>query len=590
MKSNWDTGAYNQNLPFHQRPDLQLRKDYDEIFVPQCYNDECPIPMPQMTASISANVPFYEDASRKNIMAQPLLKHFIETFDWDGMDTIHYKDSILHLLEQQEIRDHLVALDMFEDPLKNCIVKPTLTRSNSSLIPASRVPKGGEGPNKSNSDLDYLCANWFTKSFSIFELFCAEFKTAHFLSGPIRIWTKNAEVRYCAEQGKFEGWAVLADDYNTAHLFVFGNDEFDTAMARTIRNVWGLSFSADLFDNSLPCDIYLPRVPSIVSLKVPVFDGSTPCHREFNFCHYKYLSAVVPASGTRYIASSSFDKGWKRIHYDPIRKKKTESFHHSVWGSAIGIVASTQIPQMAGHEVAQRADVMTQTSLASQTFNYFKPAIRCAKSAIHYHEVTTGMLEDEVFIPHHTGDQIAHLKLSVGRHTIGLQVDSLEGSFRHILERESNSPSTYFGWAILDSEGYIVNPQFYSTAGRRGMSPINGMSAPCYAAICKIGKLRWRSQTPALAVVNAPLAQSCRQWIIPKYQPCSWLVHDGVFYPSIAHYHPNARYDFKYFIPPGTTSDSFHLFAQATGLNNLYSNERVWESEHRHLGKRDLSW
>jgi len=586
----WDTGAYNQSLPFHRRPDLQVRDDPDEIFVPPCFNDECPIPMPAMTATLSADVPLYEEAAKKNIKAQPLLKHFIEEFNWEEADTLHFKDSIIRLLEDETICEHLQALDLFEDPLKQCLVLPTLVRKGSEPIPASRAPKGGDGPNKSNSDLDYLAANWFTQSFSLFELFCAEFKTAHFISGPIRIWSANSAVKHCAEQNKFKEWAVLSDDYHTAHVYVFGQGEFDSGIARVVRNIWGLSFSADLLDLSLPCDVFLPRVPNSVALKVPVFDGKLACHREFTFCYYKNLVNIVPASGIRFTPSSVFDKGWKKIHYDPIQKKKTESWHYSVWGNSIGIAASTQIPQMAGHEIALRSDVAKQTTLTPPHFAYFKPAIRCARNAIPFQSVSTGMLEDEVFLPHNTGDEIAHLKLSVGRTTIGLQVDTETGAHRYILDRESSFPSTYFGWAILDAEGYIVNPQFYSTSGRRGMSPINGMSAPCYAALCKIGKVRWRSQTPALQVAISPTAQSCRQWIIPKYQPCSWLVHDGRFFPSIAHYHPQARCDFKYFNPPNTTSDAFHLFAAAVGLNNLYSSDRYWESEHLYLGKRDLSW
>jgi len=591
MKGSWDSGAYNQSIPFARRPDLERRQDPDEIYVPPCYNEECPVKMPQFKASVEADVSLYEKTSRLNIAAQPIFKDFIEKFDWIDADTQEYRKEVLNLLSNSTVAEHLKALDLFEKPLDHCKVNRTLVNRDSSPIPASRAPKNGDGPNKSNSDLDYLCSNWFSKSFSIFENYAAEFKMAHHISGPIRIWTVNAEVKAFAEQKRLDPWAVLVNDFHKANVYVFGADEFDPAVARTVRNIWGLSFSADLLDISLPCDVYLPRHGSAVQLKLPVFDGSMRCHREFELAYYKNLNEVIPASGTRYIPSNTFDRGWKRIHYDPILKRQTESWKFSTWGYSVGIAASTQVPQVAGTEIARKSGILVQHSNSQHSFNYFEPAIRCARDAIDFTDVTTGMMENEAFFPYYVGDTIAHIKLSVGRLSIGMQVDSDRGSSRYILSRETNFPSTYFGWAILDSEGFLNNPQFYSTSGRRGMSPINGMSATCYAALSKIGGIRWREQSPLLDVVSPNvLKMSGRLWIIPKYQPCSWLTDNGSFYPPFAFYHPKAKHDFKYFVPPPTTSDAFHLFASATGINSLYFSERTWEGDAAHLGKRDLSW
>lgn len=589
--SNWDSGAYNQNLPFHRRPDLELRTDPDEIYKPPCCNEECPIKRVDFTTSHSADQDVYLETSKKNIRAQPVFKEFLEKFDWEVADTMAYTQEILHLLSNEVVKEHMDALDKFEDPLAHCKIRKTLINRNSSPIDSSVAPKNGEGPNKSNSDLDYLCANWFSKSFGIFETFVAEFKTVHKITSPLKIWSPNAEVKSFAEQDKFKPWGILVNEFQKADLYVFGEGEFDPSVARVVRNIWGLACSVNLYDNSLPCDIHLPRHGSSVELKLPLRDGKMHVHREFEFAFYKNLNQSIPGSGFRYIPSSTFDRGWKRIHFDPVLKKRTETYKYSTWGSAVGIAAATQVPQLANQEISQKSGVLVQTSNSPHGFNYFEPAVRCAADAIEYNEVTKGMLENEAFFPYYVGDRLAHLKLSVGRQTIGLQVDTDSGSVRYIKSKESNFPSTYFGWAIIDSEGFLNNPQFYSMSGRRGMSPINGMSAACFAALNHIGKLRWRAQSPILDVLSPNvLKQSGRLWIIPKYQPCSWLTDNGSFYPPFAFYHPRAKHSFKYFIPPPTTSDAFHLFAHATGLNSLYFSERIWEGDAAYLGKRDLSW
>lgn len=587
----WDSGAYNQNLPFHRRPDLERRTDPDEIFQPVCHNDECPIKQCEYSASVNPDYSLYEKTSVANIKAQPIFRSFLEKFDWEEADTFSYVNEVAALLENALVLEHLQALDKFEDPLSHCLVRKTLINKNSSPIPASVAPKSGEGPNKSNSDLDYLCANWFSKSFSIFESYVAEFKTTHKITGPLRIWTPNAEVKAFAEQDKLKPWAVLVNEFQKADMYIFGEGEFDPAVARVVRNVWGLSCSINLHDNSLPCDVFLPRHGAAIELKLPLMDGQMHCHREFELAFYKNLNQSIPGSGFRYIPSSTFDKGWKRIHYDPILKRRTTTFKYSVWGNSVGIAASTHVPNLSDQEIPLKSGIMIQTSDSPHSFNYFKPAIRCAADAVEFDHVSKGMLENEAFFPYFPGDSIAHLKLSVGRLTTGLQVDTESGSTRYILSRETNLPSTYFGWAIIDSEGFLNNPQFYSMSGRRGMSPINGMSAACFAALSRIGKLRWRAQTPVLDVLSPKvLSQTGRLWIIPKYQPCSWLTDNGAFYPPFAFYHPKAKHNFKYFVPPPTTSDAFHLFAHATGLGSMYFSERVWDGDQSHLGKRDLSW
>lgn len=587
----WDSGAYNQNLPFHRRPDLERRTDPDEIFVPLCFNDECPIKRVEFTASHEADQDLYKEASKLNIRAQPAFKEFLDKFDWEAADTFEYTQEVLALLANDTVHAHMQALDKFEDPLAHCKVRKTLVNKNSSPIPASVAPKHGEGPNKSNSDLDYLCANWFEKSFSIFETYIAEFKTAHRLTRPIRIWTPNAQVKLFAEQDKFKPWGVLVNRFQEADMYIFGEGEFDPSVARVVRNIWGLTFSANLHDHSLPCDIYLPRHGTSIEIKLPLRDGNMHVHREFEFAYYKNLNQTISGAGFRYIPSSTFDKGWKRIHFDPILKRRTVSYKHSLWGCSVGVVASTHVPSLADQEIPLRSGVLIQTSNSPHEFKWFTPAIRCAADAIEYDQPNKGLIESEAFFPYYVGDSIAHLKLSVGRLTTGLQVDTESGSTRYILSRESNLPSTYFGWAIIDSEGFLNNPQFYSMSGRRGMSPINGMSAACYTALTKIGNFRWRAQTPVLDVLSPKvLSQSGRLWIIPKYQPCSWLTDNGSFYPPFAYYHPRAKHSFKYFVPPPTTSDAFHLFAHATGLNSFYFSERIWEGDQSHLGKRDLSW
>lgn len=588
---SWDSGYYRQDLPFSLRPDLMKRREADIILDSQCFNDEEPLKRATNIPSIRPDYIFYEQTAHDHLDARPNLVNFIEEFDWERADTLAYKREVVNLLENPYIRKHMGTLDKFESPLKNCIFAKTVVPQNAEPLP-STVPSKKEGhPNKSTTDLDYLCNNWFTMSKGIFEVFVSEFKNMHTPNAPVRVFSKNKEFLHYVESGKLPEGIILSDDYRTAHLYLFGEGDYDPHMARAIRNVWGLCFSADPITHGLPADVHFSPGTSTVQVNVPVYDRDRPCYRRFNLPYYRMFAHIMPGSGLKYIPSQTFDKGWKRFHFDPITKKSTVSWHFSTWANAVGVVSSTRIPTMPETEVSINVACEVQESQSPHKFLHYTPAVRCARAALQFDHLTAEMLSDEVFVRHEIGDEIAHIKLSVGKTVTGYQIDSPSVSRRVLRSVESSHPNTYFGWTILDKDGFMVNPQFYACVGRRGISPVEGMPALVYSALLKLGKFRWRTSTPVLQILS-PLAehQSGRQWIISKHQSSCWLADSGKFYPPFCYYHPRARHDFKYFQPPPVDSEAFALFCDATDIDTLYFQERSWSAVNRTLGKRDLSW